>query len=187
MRLRLAGGATLAVALLCAGCGGSSSSSSSGDGLIAGFRPSPQAFFRLNAESTRHPADVRAAALAHLRDDDAASRWAAVYALGLTATHSAGAPELRRLLSSRSVDERILSAAALAGIGDRRGLQSLVGSLNDHRKLLYRDPPQSAAELADAELRALTGLDLSSPAWRSWWRAHASRARFDAATRRWSG
>src|SRR3954469_22697812 len=75
----------------------------------------------LNRAGFEQRAALRSAALIRLNDTDAQIRYAAIYALAITADAQTGATALASLLRSSSSDERLLAAGALAGIGDKRG------------------------------------------------------------------
>ena len=153
----------------------------------------------LNRAAAADPAALRKAALLHLHDGSPAVRYAALYGLMLTATAHEGSTELAAMLPSANLDERLLSAATLAGIGDKRGLPVLIDALDNPEQLRFRDPPQPAFTFARAELLWLTDADLglktapdldaakvaaAKPAWRLWWQENQATLHMDAQKRR---
>jgi hypothetical protein len=142
------------------------------------------AFYDLNQAAANNTAALRSAALAHLADkkDDPGTRYAALYALVMTADADNGAAELAGMLTSANVDERLLSAGALAGLGDKRSLPVLIAALDQQDELSYRAPPQRAYDFAQRQLLWFTNQDLglkaaqtpegiaaAKPAWEQWW------------------
>ena len=153
----------------------------------------------LNQAAEADPAALRKAALRHLHDGSAAVRYASLYGLVLTATAEEGTAELASMLVSANLDERLLSAAALAGIGDKRGLPVLIDALDSSAQLSFRDPPQPAFDFARTQLLWLTEADLglktapelesaqvaaAKPKWLLWWQANQAALHMDSQKRK---
>jgi hypothetical protein len=172
--------------------------------LITRFDASPAGFdrsvYRLNAAAFAKPATLRAAAIKHLAARNRGVHFAAVYALGLTAEAKSGAVQLRRLLSSGNVEDRLLSASALASLGDSRALPVLIASLGNRSTFRFWDPPRQAFDFSRTSLLRFTtrnfGLKAAAtatqvaatrPKWQRWWRRARSSLRFDARTSRFRG
>jgi len=154
----------------------------------------------VNAAAFGEPAALRAAALKHLSDRRAGVHFAAVYALALTADAKTGAMQLRALLTSHAVEDRLLSAGALATLGDPRGLPVLIAALGDRSKLPIWEPPRQAFEFALTALLRYTNQDFglkaaataarvaaTRPAWQRWWHSRHASLRFDQRTGRFRG
>lgn len=135
----------------------------SAEGVITGFDPSPShltfSFYTINQMAVTQPASVRQAALKHLGDSNPKVHYAAVYALALTATPEQGGAQLVAMLASPSLDERLLSAASLAGTGDKRGIPVLIDALDESQPVSYWDPPMEGYEFAQTWLLNLTDQD----------------------------
>ncbi|OLC41892.1 MAG: hypothetical protein AUH75_05430 [Gemmatimonadetes bacterium 13_1_40CM_4_65_7] len=155
-------------------------------------------FFALNELARSQTTELRRAALRHLGDRDPRVHYAAVYGLALTATSASGSDQLVAMLTSSNVDERLLSAASLAGIGDRRGLPVLINALDEKRALAFRRPPQYGFQFAQAELLNLTaedyglktatdetGVAAAKPAWQQWWASHQATLHLDRKLQRY--
>ena len=153
----------------------------------------------LNGAAFSNPGSLRQAALAHLRDSSPTVHYAAVYSLALTVTPSQGTTEMVAMLGAVSIDDRLLAAGALTGIGDKRGLPVLIAALDIADQLSYRDPPQPAFDFARTELLFFTtqdyglksasdlaGVAATKPSWESWWQANQSSIHFDDATEKYS-
>jgi hypothetical protein len=194
------------IALFLISCGGSvpvASSAPSPEKAIAAFDPSNAAieasFSKLNVAARDKPVALRQAALAHLKDSNPDVHYAAVYALALTVTGSQGSKEMAALLTAVSLDDRLLAAGALTGIGDKRGLPVLIAALDQDGQLLYRDPPQAAFQFARTELLYFTKNDFGTasstdfastaatkPSWESWWQVNKAALRFDSTSGKYS-
>jgi hypothetical protein len=180
-------------------CGGSKSGA---EHAVTGFDPSKGhivvSFRDLDTAALSDASGLRRAALKHLRDSAAGPHYAAVYGLALTATPKEGTTELVAMLTSESVDERLLSAASLVGSGDKRGLPVLVDALDQHEKLSFRDPSEPAFAFARAVLLNLTAgnfglraavdrpaaVAATKPAWLRWWNANKATVHFESRTKR---
>ena len=170
--------------------------------LITGFANAPNihaAFSALNQAAANDTAALRKAALAHLADkkDDPDTHYAALYALVLTADADKGAAELAGMLTSANADERLLSAGALAGLGDKRALPALIAALDQQDELSYRAPPQRACDFAQRQLLWFTNQDFglkaaqtpeeiaaAKPAWERWWRSVSGSLHYDRRERK---
>jgi len=169
--------------------------------LITGFANAPNihaAFYDLNQAAADNTAALRKAALAHLADkNDPDTHYAALYALVMTADADNGAAELASMLTSANVDERLLSAGALAGLGDKRALPVLIAALDQQDELSYRAPPQRAYDFAQRQLLWFTdqdfglkaaetpeGIAATKPAWEQWWRSVGVALHYDRRERK---
>jgi hypothetical protein len=169
--------------------------------LIAGFANAPNvhaAFHDLNQAAANNTAALRKAALAHLADKgDPDTHYAALYALVMTADADNGAAELAGMLTSANADERLLSAGALAGLGDKRALPVLIAALDQQDELSYRAPPQRAYDFAQRQLLWFTnqdfglkaaqtpeGIAATKPAWEKWWRSAGVSLHYDRRERK---
>jgi hypothetical protein len=177
---------------------------SSPERAIVQFSGSPSrigdSFHALHTHYLARAGALRSAALKHLRDKRPDVHYASLYALALTADAGPAAAALRRLLSSKQVDERMLAASALARTGDKAAIPVLIEGLSVRRQLAYRDPPEQAWELARHALLSYTTQDFGlhsagtasaasrvQPAWRRWWKARAPSLRWKPGMRRFSG
>jgi hypothetical protein len=167
--------------------------------LITGFAGSPnvaETFHELNEAARENAAALRRAALAHLADKDPEIHYAALYALAMTAD-ATNASELAAMLNSPSVDDRLLSAGALAGLGDKRGLPILITALDQQGPMAYRAPGARACDFAKQQLMWFTRQDFglkaastteqiaaTKPAWEQWWQATGTSVHFDRQVRR---
>jgi hypothetical protein len=164
--------------------------------LVTGFGNAPN-HNALNRAAHTDTAALRTAALAHLADKDPATHYAAVYALAMTADNNNGAAELVRMLMSSNVDERLLSAGTLAGLGDKRALPVLIAALDQRDELSYRLPLLHAYEFAQRQLLWFTNQDFglkaaqtleeiaaTKPAWERWWQAAGDSLHYDRPERK---
>lgn len=174
--------------------------SASPEQLITGFAASPRidsTFHALNKAAADNAAALRTAALAHLADKNPDTHYAALYALVMTADADNGATELAAMLISENADERLLSAGALAGLGDKRALSVLIAGLDQQDPLSYRVPPQRVCDFAQRELLWFTNQDFGLKAahtaeqiaatksgWEQWWQARNATIHFDPHIRR---
>jgi HEAT repeat protein len=182
------------LAVVGAGCGSRAAAGPSPERAIAGFDPGraviDSSFGALDYVVMRHPGETRAAALGHLGAKTAAVRYAAIYALALTAEKRDG-DTLFSFLRSRNETVRILAAAALARLHDRRSLPTLIDSLRSSKEVAFWSPPLPAWRLARVVLLERTGLDLglrqarsakeagaAARAWSRWWQRSGASYRF---------
>jgi hypothetical protein len=170
------------------------------DHLIAGFADSPNiaaAFQGLNEAARENTAALRKAALAHLADKNPDIHYAALYALAMTADAANGANELAAMLNSPVLDDRLLSAGALAGLGDKRGLPILIAALDQQEPMAYRAPGEHACDFAKQQLLWFTRQDFglkaastseqiaaTKPAWEQWWQSAGASVHYDRQVRR---
>jgi HEAT repeat protein len=154
---------------------------------IAAFDDSPSALGRsisaVNESALTDPDTLRREALAGL-DSGEPSRFACVLALTMTASTDdpASMEALRALSSSSDVTERLLSAGALAALGDKDGVDVLIGALGSEELLRNLDPPFAAWRYSRANLLLFVDQDLgladahdaqaagaAQQAWVDWW------------------
>jgi hypothetical protein len=177
--------------------------SSAADLAITGFSGRPTrlgvSVARLDEQFLFHRDDLRAAALRQLGDGRADVRYAAVYALALTAAPGPAEDALRGLLTAPEPTNRLLAAAALAGIGGKEALPVLIGELGSGGWVGYSEPPVQGWQLARLALLVYTGQDFglrgaqtrtaaarSQKAWRRWWASYGSALRWDPNARRYT-
>ena len=185
-----------AIACCAAADCGAADVSASPEQLITGFGNAPN-HNALNRAAHADTAALRTAALAHLADTDPATHYAAVYALAMTADNDNGAAELVRMLTSSNVDERLLSAGTLAGLGDKRALPVLIAALDQRDELSYRRPLLHAYEFAQRQLLWFTNQDFglkaaqtpeeiaaTKPAWERWWQSAGDSLHYDRPERK---
>ncbi len=138
---------------------------------------------------------LREAAIAHLTSEDGDVRYAAVYALSLTAVPGDSAAALRPFLRSDDATERMLAAGQLSALGETDALGVLIEALDVTDTVRYRDPPQPCWEFASALLVRFTGRDLgladvrdatdaarARPRWMAWFERNRDALEFDAGT-----
>jgi hypothetical protein len=151
------------------------------------FADLKKSYHFLNQAAFEQRVTLHHAALARRNDTDPRVRYAAIYALAITADAKSGANALVDVLGSGIADERLLAAGALAGIGDKRGFPALIDALDDRTELEYRLPPTLALHFAKSQLLWFTQQDFglstahsdeqianTKPAWQQWWQ----KARF---------
>lgn len=176
--------------------------SSAAADAIASFATGPEqlnsSFAAIHRHVNERPADVRVAALDQLPTATGDVRYAALYALSLTAEGDDAFVALHDALESVDVDERMLAAGSLVARGDKAALPVLIEMLGSAEDLAFRDPPQAAWEFARFVLLRYTAEDLgllgprtfsavdaaaAQPAWATWWIEHGDRLEFDAEQR----
>jgi hypothetical protein len=202
---------TLAFTLVaCTGSGGDASDPSrdapSPKDAIAAFDQEQDALARsiatLNEAAVADPDAMRAAAIDGLEASDPAERFAAVYALALTASTSdpASIDALRELMTSPDATERLFAAGTLAALGRKDGVSVLIDALASRDPIRNVDPPMDAWRYARANLLSLVAQDLglrdaitpraaevAEAAWREWWTANADALTWDAELGRYRG
>jgi HEAT repeat protein len=189
----------VAAALLLAGCGSGSHGAAGGTAAaITSFSAAPEhvneSFATLNRLARSEPAALRAAALGELSSGSPAVRYAAVYALSLTATRGSALDALARVLRSRDPSERLLAAQTLVAQRDRRGVPVLIDALDSNARFAHWAPPRQAWEVAQHALLRFVPADLglrrartireaavAKRAWTRWWASHASEVRLKPA------
>lgn len=143
----------------------------------------------LYAQIHARPAELREAALAHLRDGDPDVRYASLFALAMTAEPGASLDALRPFLQSTDPSERMMAAGALAANGEKAGLPVLIEALTSTAPLRFHDPSLLAWQLARSTLIQYTDEDMGLLArpgarwepeaaqarWRAWWQKNESR------------
>jgi len=184
MRLRLT--LVLAAAAALSGCGGHGRRAIGPEQAVAGFSAAPThvnaSFAALDRLALRDPAGLRSAALAKLSSKDPNVRYAAVYALSLTATKGASLDALVPILRSRDVTERILAAETLTAQQDKRGVPVLIDELDSKVFFAHWAPPRRAWEEAQRALLRFVPADpglrhAGKAAWRRWWARHGASVR----------
>lgn len=167
------------------------------EGVITGFSGGSDSvdedFVAIEEAIESSPQDVRAAALAHVGDEDVNVRFAALYALARTAEEGESMDALVPFLSSEDISERIMAAEALLVRGEKAAIPVLIAALDSEDDLAFRDPPQQAWDAASFALIQFTEEDLglvgvedlagsaaAKPAWEAWWEAHGESLVWDA-------
>ena len=157
---------------------------------VAAFSLTPneinRSFVTVDRLAISDPGELRAAGLAHIDATDEGVRYAAVYALALTAT-SASQTALRDVMVSDAPWERLLAATALAGLGDRDAVPVIIGFLGDDASFPHWEPPTTYWRFARRQLLSLTDRDFALsaatdsasaaatiPAWTQWWAANGA-------------
>jgi hypothetical protein len=151
-------------------------------------------FAAVQAQVRKNPSELRDAAIPLANAPDPAVRFAAIYALSLTADDVKSRDALAPILESGDVSERLLAAEALLRGGDTSALPVVIDALgNDHSMELW-EPPMAVWRFARLLLLGATGLDLglqsaetldqalvAKAAWEQWWRASGSTYHLPAA------
>lgn len=152
---------------------------------IEGFDAAPDAGSwprsRLNTAVLAEPDASRKAALDRLKSEDPDVRIAAAYALSITLKPE-DADVLAPLLGSPMPGERVLAAAGMLAIGDRRAVPILIDALGVEDRLPFGSPRLRTWEQARFSLLSFTGQDFglrdattaqeaaaTAPEWESWW------------------
>jgi HEAT repeat protein len=148
------------------------------------------------------PDAMRAASMEALGAAGPAERFAAVYGLTLSASTDdpASLDALRELAGSDDVTERLLAAGALAALGERDGVATMIDSLTSEEQLRNVDPPMPAWRYARANLLLIVGHDLglrdasdldaataAADAWSSWWAENAEALTWNPQLGRFEG
>ena len=155
-------------------------------------------FYAMNRAAARDPASVRKAALARITDNDPKTRYAALYALALSAD-TGNVDTLAEFLTSSAADERLLAAAALAGLRDKRSLPALIAALDEKEPLTYREAGERASTFAQKQLLYFTDQDFglkgartpeeiasTKPEWQHWWEMAGDSVHYDPQIRRFT-
>jgi len=153
--------------------------------LINEFDGSPLATCSLNGAILADPAIVRQAALSSLEAPEMRVRFAAVYALSLTADPSNREPLSAVMEREEDMGLRILAARALIALGQKESIPVLVAALPSDEPLPFWNPPEPRWVLAYADLNQYTGEDFgflaavesgdaaaraaAIEAWQDWW------------------
>lgn len=171
----------------CGGDGGPDGEAGPPEDPILAFDSSPlkrePSFRALYAQIHARPAELREAALAHLRDADPDVRYASLFALAMTAEPGAPLDALRPFLQSSDPSERMMAAGALVANGEKAGLPVLIDALTSTAPLRFHDPSLLAWQLARSTLIQYTDEDMGLLArpgarwepeaaqarWRAWW------------------
>jgi hypothetical protein len=175
----------LLVLCFAAGCGGDAEPTVDASVAIEEFVTAPDAGAgprsRVNAAVLAEPAASREAALGRLDSESPDVRLAAAYALSITMKLE-DAEALAPLLDSADPAERVLAAAGMLAVGDKRAVPVLVAALGLDDPLPFGSPPLRAWEQARFALLAFTGRDFglrtaataaeaaaTAAEWESWW------------------
>jgi hypothetical protein len=156
----------------------------------------------LNEAAAADSDAMRAAAIDGLEASDPAERFAAVYALALTASTSdpGSLDALRELMTSADATERLFAAGTLAALGEKDGVSVLIDALALRAPIRNVDPPMAAWRYARANLLSLVPQDrglrdavtpraaeVAGVAWREWWTVNADALTWDAELGRYGG
>lgn len=165
---------------------------------IAEFSTQPERLNSSFADIHRHarerPAELRDAALDQLASATGPVRYAALYALALTADGTGSMDALREVLTSDDVNERMLAAGSLIARGEKAAFPVLIELLGSDEQLAFRDPPQEAWRFARFVLIQYTREDMgllgpttfsaeqaaaARTAWERWWVERGDGLRYD--------
>jgi hypothetical protein len=177
--------AALALPVACTGEPDDRGGESGPSAAIEGFDASPQAGFEPEAKLAlaivTAPEASRAAALELIGSEDPDARIAAVYALSVT-LRAEDAEVLAPILDAADPGERVLAAAGMAAVGDRRAIPILIAALGEDAPLPFGSPPARVWDKARFALLRSTGQDLglgnattvaeaaaTIPDWNAWW------------------
>lgn len=202
----------LAAALLCCGLlaaagGGAwiasrrSNGSAGAETVITRFDPAkPDSFLQLE-EMIMDPAthaSAAEAAIAHLEDADAGSRYAAIYLLVNVGTEDR-APELAMALDDPVLGLRAIAAGRLIGLGQKEAIPVLIEALTASDAIPYSDPPRPVWTLAREALPHYTGEDFgliaaadsaaaaaTAAQWQAWWQALGASLQWDASAEKYA-
>lgn len=188
-----------AVLLLAPACASEDSPAQGGtiEESITEFSSEPDkesaSFASISEALSTEPAGLREAALAHLDAEDPDVRYAALYALALTAEPGPSMEALRPYLQSEDISEQMLAAAGLVVEGDKAALPVLIGALDAPELLDFRFQPawQFARllliEYTEEDRGLLGGPDYPAKAatsaqqrWMKWWAAEGATLRWDS-------
>lgn len=157
-------------------------------------RPLSASLSVIHRHARERPDALRDAASRHLGTADADRRYAAVYALALTADDETSAARLREILDAADATERLVAANALVARGDKTGIPALIALLDVDEDVRFGVPPQRTWRAARFLLVQYTGQDLgligpdfdaarsaaAKPAWEQWWAEHGAALQWDA-------
>lgn len=143
----------------------------------AGFGPRA----RLSLALVTDPEATRMAALERLKSEDPDVRIAAVYALSIT-LRPEDADALAPVLKASDPGERVLAAAGMLAVEDRRAVPVLIEALGEDAALPFGSPRARVWEKARFALLQFTGQDFglreattgsaaaaTVPEWKAWW------------------
>ena len=183
-----------------------SAHAASADAVISGFDESqsalPRSIAAIADSADADPGAMRVAALAALDATEPEQRFAAVYALSLTA--STKVPEslaaLHDIVVASNITERLLAAGTLAALGVHEGVAALIEALSSDEPLRNLDPPMTAWRYARANLLPAIAQDLglsdavdlqsakqAQAAWRTWWTENADALTWNPELARYEG
>jgi len=168
--------------------------------VVAEFDASDESWADLHRAVQETPGDVIREAEELLGSPDLSTRFAAVYALGLTVDESQ-AYLLVPALSDQNQGLRTIAAGALIGLGEVESIPILIEALVGDESLPYLEPPTRAWTLAHAALIHYTGRDFgfleavrsddvvarqtAVAAWQLWWAEAGLDLTWDAASQRY--
>ena len=206
--------ALLVVSSVAWGCSGRSSHSSTGTSVgsetavtssvdaadaLRTFGADTQAgvtasFGAVEAEVRKDPSALRDAAIPLIDAPDPSVRFAAIYALSLTADNASSRRALEPVLASGDVSERLLAAEAMLRGGDESALSVVIDALSNDSSMELWEPPMPVWRFARLMLLGATGLDfglqsaqtlddavVAKRAWEHWWRTSGSTYQLPAA------
>src|SRR3989338_3217627 len=157
--------------------------------VIENFDGSPEALDKLNQALLDNPDGMAQQAQSYLRADAIKVRFAAVYALSLTAD-SSNAEALLPALQDPDIRLRTIAAGALVGLGRKEGIPVLIAALGSNELLPLSHPQRLLSTLAHQALPHYTGQDFgadpdAAQAWQAWWDQAGARLQWDAAAGRY--
>jgi HEAT repeat protein len=194
---------SVGIAILTAGCTGGEGASAGPDttsgpdpvAVVEGFDPSINARTALGDIHTAARDDAEALLAVALENVDAADedvRWAAVYALAITATadDDAAISALTETLGSSDPDERLTAAGSLATLGAKESIPILIDLLDSDAELRYVVLPawRVAADMllasTDEDFGILDAVEPEARAdakamWESWWADRGAELTWD--------
>lgn len=168
--------------------------------MLAAFDASDESWADLHRAVRETPEDVIREAGELLGSADPSTRFAAVYALGLTVDES-NAHLLLPVLSDENEGLRTIAAGALIGLGEAQSIPILIAALASDEYLPFLEPPSRAWTLAHAALTHYTGQDFgfleavrsgdgaarqaAVEAWPTWWAEAGAQLTWDSAYQRY--
>lgn len=171
--------------------------------LINEFDGSSLGTYSLNEAILNDPGSVRRAASVSLGAPEFRVRFAAVYALSLTADASQIGP-LSTVMQDEDQDLglRILAARALIAMGDKQSIPVLISALPSDESLPFWNPPEPQWVPAYSDLNRYTGEDFgfldavesgdtagratAIEAWQDWWTNVGADLEWNPSTERYT-
>lgn len=151
-------------------------------------------FAAVQAQVRRNANALRDEAIPLVSAPEPSVRFAAVYALSLTADTASSRRALGPVLESSDVSERLLAAEALLRGGDKSALPVVIDALGSDHSMELWEPPMPVWRFARLMLLGATGLDfglqsaetldqaiVAKGAWEQWWNANGSTYQLPAA------
>jgi hypothetical protein len=167
--------------------------------VIETFDGSEDALDTLNRAILDDPGGVAQMGIASLPAEDVQVRYAAVYALSLTADASQ-AEALLPALQDPDGRLRTIAAGALIGLGRKESIPILIAALSSDDAIPYSEPPTAQWQLAYRALNYYTGQDFgfqaageadaagraaAAQAWQAWWDQVGVQLHWEASTGRY--